>query len=74
MTASRLVANTACLTALVHIQLSQLHSLTYLMAQDGLMHQPSIAVQLHPRITSAPHPVLISNPLKETMFWEPLVP
>lgn len=28
---------------------------TYLMAQDGLMHQPSIAVQADPRVTPAPH-------------------
>lgn len=28
---------------------------TYLMAQDGLMHQPSIAVQADPRVTTAPH-------------------
>lgn len=28
---------------------------TYLMAQDGLMHQPSIAIQANPRVTPAPH-------------------
>lgn len=38
-----------------HILGNYRRHLIYLMAQDGLMHQPSVAVQPNPRVTPAPH-------------------
>lgn len=38
-----------------HIFSDYRQHLTYLMAQDGLLHQPSVAVQPNPWVTPAPH-------------------